>query len=91
MPPAPGGGVTHFEITTVGLTVIGVLLIPLLGIATRAMVKWIRTEDRLDVLVRDVRTLVTDEKAVHKEMSDQMKYDRDATNKRLIYLERGKG
>ena len=83
-----GYPMTYYEIITIALTVIGVLLIPLIVVAFRGLVRWIRTESKLDKLVDDVRELVTDQEKVHREMIDQMKYDRDATNTRLQYLER---
>lgn len=78
---------TRFEITTLCLSVIGVLMVPLIGVMLRGMIRWIRTEDRLDTLIGDVRELVSDQDKVHSDILSQMKYDRDATNTRLRYLE----
>lgn len=67
--------------------IIAVLLIPLIVMLARGMVRWVRTEDKLNELVEDVRKLVDDKDRTHREISEQMRFDRDATNKRLRYLE----
>jgi hypothetical protein len=79
--------VTHFEWTTVILSVIAVLIIPAIVILIRGAVKWTRTEDRLESLVTAVEKLVDDKDKVHAAMVDQMTKDRDATDRRLRYLE----
>jgi hypothetical protein len=78
---------THFEITSLFLSIIGIILIPVLGFLIRGAVKWTRTEDRLATLVDDVRELVNSSERVHTAMYDQMRADRDATNKRLRFIE----
>lgn len=72
---------------TVVLAVFSVLLIPLLAVLIRGAVKWTRTEDKLSVLVDDVRQLMTDKDKVHSEILEQMRMDRDATDRRLRYIE----
>lgn len=67
--------------------VIAVLLIPLGVFLLRGMVRWVRTEDQLTTLIRRVESLVDDKDRTHKELAEQMKFDRDATNRRLRYLE----
>jgi hypothetical protein len=79
--------ITHFEWTTLILSAIGILLIPLIRIAWLAMTRWIGTENQLKTLVKDVGTLVENQDKVHSEIYRQMQLDRDATNKRLRYLE----
>jgi hypothetical protein len=78
---------THFEITTLVLSVIGILLIPLIRMAWLAMVRWISTETQLKQLVKDVGTLVENQDTVHSAIYKQMQIDREATNTRLRYLE----
>lgn len=85
---------THFEWTSLALTVIAIILIPAVVIMIRGAIKWTRTEDRLGELVRDVRELVESKDRVHTEMYAQMREDRAATDRRLRYLEEwfmGKG
>ncbi len=72
---------------TAALTVVSVLLIPALIILVRGAIKWTRTEDKLSQLVDDVRQLMQDKDRVHAEMLAQMRLDRDATDKRLRFIE----
>jgi hypothetical protein len=69
------------------LTVFSVLLLPALAILIRGAVKWTRTEDQLAILVGDVGQLVADKDKVHAEILEQMRIDRDATDRRLRYIE----
>ena len=78
---------THYNLITVILSILGIILIPILGVLIRGMVRWIRTEDELKVLVADVRELIENKDKVHSDILNQMRFDRDATNQRLRYLE----
>ena len=71
----------------VGLGVLSVLIIPALVILVRGAIKWTRTEDKLSVLVDDVRELIDEKDKVHAELLEQMRYDRDATDRRLRFVE----
>lgn len=70
------------------LTAISVIGGPTLVFVVRATVKWTRVEDRLGDLIGDVDKLVRDKDRVHREIVDQMREDRRATNERLTWLER---
>ena len=70
------------------LTFISVLLIPLAVVVVRGALKWSRMESSLDNAVKSLQQIVTDKDKVHKELSDQMREDRKATNERLTWLER---
>jgi hypothetical protein len=78
---------THYDWLQITLAAAGVLLIPAIVILLRGAVKWTRTEDRLAELVTDMRELMVDKDKIHAEMLEQMRLDRDATDKRLRYLE----
>lgn len=78
---------THFEVTSVILTVIAILIIPAVAILFRGAVKWTRTEDRLENLMTAVGKLVDDKDKVHAAMLEQMSQDRAATDRRLRYIE----
>lgn len=78
---------THFELTSAILSVIGILLIPLMSIMIRGAVKWTRTEGSLNDLVTATREKNRRDDKVHEEMYAQMRIDREATNTRLRYLE----
>lgn len=69
------------------LTFISVVLVPILIILYRGAVKWTKTEDRLGVLIEDVKELVQDKGKVHAELLEQMRVDREATDRRLRYIE----
>jgi hypothetical protein len=64
----------HFEIISILLSAVGILFVPLIAMSFRAMIRWVRAEEKLTTLVAG--------------MLDQQKFDRDATNQRLQYLER---
>lgn len=79
--------ITHFEWIMITLTTATSLLIPAVIIMIRGAVKWTRTEDQLAHLVARVGDLVEDKDEVHREILEQMRLDREATNTRLRYLE----
>lgn len=78
---------THFEVISVLLSLVAVLGLPAIAILIRGAIKWTRTEDKLGVLIRDVRELIDNKERVHTEMYAQMREDRAATDRRLRYLE----
>lgn len=76
------------EIASVALGIIAVLMIPGVVALIRGAIKWTRVELRLEQLVMRVEQLVHDKDETHQEMVRQMSKDREATNKRLVWLER---
>ena len=75
------------QVLGVILSALAVVFIPLMVMLYRGIVKWTRTEDKLDHLIDDVKTLITDKDQTHKEMLQQMTDDRRATDRRLRWLE----
>lgn len=80
------------------LGVVGVILVPSVGFMIRGAIKWTRVEDKLEQLIARVDTIVADKDKIHSELvatmrddrrmvADQMRMDRDATDKRLRWLE----
>jgi len=69
------------------LSIMGVILIPTFAMMFRIAIRWTRTEDRLSNLVDDVRELVQSQDKIHAEMLSQMRVDREATDRRLRFLE----
>lgn len=57
------------------------------GILIRTVRRNTRSEDKIDSLVEAVQRLVQDKEKVHAAMLDQMRYDRDATDRRLRFME----
>lgn len=80
---------TTGQLQVVGLIIsfFAVFLIPTMIMLYRGIVKWTRTEDKLDHLIEDVEKLVRDKDATHSAMIQQMTDDRKATDTRLRWLE----
>lgn len=79
---------TTFQATiSVILGVLSILLIPLVGLIWRGAVKWTRVETKLDTVVEDMKEIVRDKDAVHREINNTMREDRAATDRRLRWLE----
>lgn len=74
-------------VVSIILSVIGIVFIPLLITLIRVTVKWTKVEAKLDELARDMRDLVESKDKVHTDMIRSMSEDRDATNRRLRWLE----
>jgi hypothetical protein len=70
------------------ISAIGVIMIPAIALLFRAVVKWTKTESKVDVLVKQLTEQAADSDKVHTEMYNQMREDRAATNHRLEFLER---
>lgn len=74
-------------VVTIILSSLGVVFIPLLIMLYRGIVKWTRVEDKLNELVTDMKQIVADKDATHRDLISQMGRDRDATDRRLRWLE----
>lgn len=72
---------------TIILSAMAVLVIPLFVVLIRGVVKWTRVESKLDGVTDDMKELVRDKDAVHLEITNQMREDRRATDRRLRWLE----
>lgn len=79
--------ITKFEILTLLMSGLGILVIPGMVALVRGAIKWTRVETKLDVLLDRMADLVKDQDKIHGAMLDQMKVDRDATDKRLRFIE----
>lgn len=77
----------NWESVAVIISSIAVIMLPVFGFLYRITVKWTRVEDKLENVVDDVKELVVDKDRVHSEILAQMTHDRDATDKRLRWLE----
>lgn len=76
-----------FEWLTLGLGILATLLIPTLVLLVKGTVRWTRTEDQIGTLIAKVTELVEDKDKVHAEILEQMRVDRDATDRRLRFME----
>ena len=64
-----------------------VVIVPILVLLIRGAIKWTRTEDKLGTLIDTMKELIIDKDKVHSEMLAQMRIDREATDKRLRFIE----
>lgn len=78
---------TRFEWLSLAIAFLSVLLIPALILLVRVTRALTRSEDKLNEVIKDVGRLVADKDKVHQEMYAQMRLDRDATDRRLRWLE----
>jgi len=78
---------TKFDWVIVLLTLTSVLLIPTIALVLRIVVKWTRTEAKLERIADDLKELVADKDKTHNEMLTTMREDRAATDRRLRWLE----
>lgn len=63
------------------------VLCALLGVLIKIVRKFTNVEDRQNELIRNVDRLVKDKDQTHNAMLEQMKFDREATNRRLRFIE----
>jgi hypothetical protein len=75
------------QILGIILSALAVIFTPVMVMLYRGIVKWTRTEDKLDHLIEDVDTLIKDKERTHQAMLQQMTDDRRATDRRLRWLE----
>lgn len=72
---------------TLAVSMVGVILIPLGVLLYRIVVRATEDRDELRHIREDLGELVKDKDRVHLEMLKQLTADRDATDKRLRWLE----
>lgn len=70
------------------LSLVFAVLTAVLGLAVRGAVRWARAEDRIADVAQDLAKRVLESDRAHREIVEQMREDRKATNERLTYLER---
>lgn len=78
---------SEFQILTLAITILALLIAPMLGLLIKLTIKWTRVEVKVAELVDDMKTVINAKEKVHTEMYSQMKEDRAATDKRLRWLE----
>ena len=76
-----------FQIDTIILSILTILVIPMIGLLWRIATFRAKITDDIEDIGKDIRALVSDKDRVHKELADQMREDRRATNERLRWLE----
>jgi len=58
-----------------------------MGVFLRVILKFSRSESKLNMLADDLKELIENKDRIHAELVAQMGRDRDATDRRLRYLE----
>ena len=71
---------THYEVTSLLLVIISVILIPALVLLVKVSGKWTQMSD-------NIKHLVDNNDAAHREIMKQMSLDREVTNKRIRWFE----
>jgi hypothetical protein len=69
------------------LSALSIVFIPMMIMLYRGIVKWTRVESKLEELGSDIKQLVVDKDKTHAEIIRQMTNDRQATDRRLRWLE----
>jgi len=72
---------------TLAILILSVVIVPVLVTMLRMSIRWTRVEAKLEQLVLDVKKLVVDKDRTHQELQQQATNDRQATDKRLRWLE----
>jgi len=71
---------------TLGLAFLSAV-IGLVVYIVKGAARWARTEERLEELISDVKELVENKDQAHRLIMETIKDDREATNRRLRWLE----
>lgn len=90
--------ITLVEFITIGLGIVSVVIVPSMVLAIRSAVKWARLESKVEEVVTDLKELVDNKDTTHREivnnmekmytaLINRMSSEREATDKRLRYLE----
>lgn len=78
---------TAFQIASLALGIVSILVLPLLVFVIKGAIKWTRVETKLDQAISRLDTIVRDKDQTHSVMVQQMTEDRKATDQRLRWLE----
>lgn len=62
-------------------------LLAFCGLVVRSIQRNVKIDDKLGELTREIRDMGIEKEKTHVAIFDQMKYDRDATDRRLRFLE----
>lgn len=69
------------------VSILAVIVIPFMIALIRITIKWTRIEERLNELTADMKELVENKDKVHSDIINTMSNDREATNRRLRWVE----
>lgn len=76
-----------YQVLSIVVTVVVFMVIPLVGTIIRNAMRWQKIESKVDEIVNDLKSIVSDKDKVHTEMLAQIRDDRKATDRRLRWLE----
>lgn len=77
-----------YVVISVCLSILAIIVIPLVVLLFRIVIKWTRTEDKINEIAADLKGMVVDQDKIHVELAAQMREDRSATDRRLRWLEK---
>lgn len=69
------------------IAALGLLVLPMLVLMVKGTLRWARAESNLERLISDMLKLVKDNDRVHTAIFEEMRNDRQATDRRLRWLE----
>lgn len=72
------------------LSALTVIFIPLMVMLYRGIVKWTRTEDKLNELIVDMKSLIDEKDTTHREIASVIERTAKALDIRLRWLEEHK-
>jgi hypothetical protein len=79
------------DILTLIVSVIGAIGLPIMILLLRGLFQWTRTwtktEEKLSAVAKDLAELMAQKDSVHAALYDQMRVDREATDRRLRFIE----
>lgn len=79
--------VNAYQYLEIILTILAVLILPGIGLMIRSAVRSARLESDVRNVIDDVKQVIMTETEAHKEIYEQMREDRKASNQRLMWLE----
>lgn len=74
-------------ILSIAVSFLGVIILPMVIMSFRIAIGWKGIEDKIQDVAKDLEKLVHDKDAVHSEIIRQMRDDRQASDRRLRWLE----
>jgi len=75
------------ELISLVIGTVTAIVMPLTLLIVRSAVKWAKLESRVEEVIADVKELIGQKDKFHAALVDQMKSDREATDRRLRWLE----
>lgn len=75
------------SVVIAALSLVFIVFSGVMTLLIRVIIRYTKTESKLDSVAQDLKDLMISKDSMQREMLEQMKIDRDATDRRLRYLE----